>query len=179
MNGRWLKGFKRERERVESKQPITRKTSREWAQKTKKAVQARRGTLLTCPRLSEEAHEVAREDVSPGLPPALVEQLAAPPPVFGRRGDSDDIALLEVKLLVDRRAVVVHSLNCTTTCGVSSQTSSSMLDKRIHTIEQHTAPVVRVLSRRRRLATLGWLRRWRAGAWSAVLLLLLLLLQGL
>ena len=121
MNGLWLKGFKRERERVENKQPITRKMSRERAQKTKRAVRAGGETPPTCPRHSEEAHEVAREDVSSGLPPALVEELAAPPSVFGRRGDGDDIALLEVELLVDRRAVVVHRLNCTTACSVSSQ----------------------------------------------------------
>ncbi len=39
--------------------------------------------------------------------PILVEQLAAPPPVFGRSSDGDDIVRLEIKLFRNRRGVVV------------------------------------------------------------------------
>lgn len=59
----------------------------------------------------EQADEVAREDVLPGLPPRLVQELAAPPAVLGRRGDGDDVSLLEVEFFVDGRPVVVHRLH--------------------------------------------------------------------
>ena len=92
---------------------------------------------------SEQANEIAREDVTARHSPRLVQQLSAPPAVLGRRGDSDDIPLLEIELLVDRRGIVVQRLD----------------------VEQHAFAVVQVLARwrdtrrrcglRRRLAWIG------------------------
>ena len=70
---------------------------------------------------SEEADEVAREDVPAGLSPRLVEELAGPPAVLGRRSDGDDVALLEVELFLNRRAVVVHRLDYAHRAVVSRQ----------------------------------------------------------
>jgi len=52
-------------------------------------------------------HKVAREYMPAWHAPILVEQLAAPPPVFGRSGDSDDIVRLEIKLFRNRRGVII------------------------------------------------------------------------
>lgn len=52
-------------------------------------------------------HKVAREYMPAWHAPILVEELAAPPPVFGRSGDGDDIVRLEIKLFRNRCGVVV------------------------------------------------------------------------
>jgi len=52
-------------------------------------------------------HKVAREYMPAWHAPILVEQLAAPPPVFGRSGDGDNIVRLEIKLFRNRRGVVI------------------------------------------------------------------------
>ena len=67
---------------------------------------------------SEQTDEVAWEDMPPTLAPVFVQQLTAPPTILWRRGDGDDIARLEVELLLDRRLVVVHRLDCP---GVSAE----------------------------------------------------------
>ena len=59
---------------------------------------------------SEQADEVAWEDMPPTLAPVFVQQLTAPPTILWRRGDGDDIARLEDELLVDGRGVVVQRL---------------------------------------------------------------------
>ena len=63
------------------------------------------------PQRSEQADEVAREDVPSGLPPRLVQKLSAPPAVLGRRGNGDDVSFLEVEFLVNCRPIVVHRLD--------------------------------------------------------------------
>ena len=61
---------------------------------------------------SEQTDEVAWEDMPPTLAPVFVQQLTAPPTILWRRGDGDDIARLEVELLVNSRSVVVQRLHC-------------------------------------------------------------------
>ena len=61
---------------------------------------------------SEQADEVAWEDMPPTLAPVFVQQLTAPPTILWRRGDGDDIARLEVELFVDSRSVVIQRLDC-------------------------------------------------------------------
>ena len=67
---------------------------------------------------SEQDNEIAREEVLAGLPPLVVLELARPPAVLWRRGDSDDVAFLEVELLVRRTAVAIQRLDCTRTVSL-------------------------------------------------------------
>ena len=60
----------------------------------------------------EEADEVAREDVAAGLPPGFVKELTAPPAIFRRRSNSNDIPSLEIKLFIDGSLVVIECLYC-------------------------------------------------------------------
>ena len=57
--------------------------------------------------ISEQMHKVAREDVSPRHAPILIQQLTAPPPIFRRSSDCDDIVSLEIEFLRDRRRIVI------------------------------------------------------------------------
>lgn len=60
----------------------------------------------------EERHEVARENMSSGYSSSLVEQLAAPPAIFRRRSNSNNIPSLEIKLFIDGSLVVIECLYC-------------------------------------------------------------------
>jgi len=63
-----------------------------------------RGTL-------EQADKVAREYVSSGLSPRLIQQFPTPPAIFWSRGNSDDVPRLEVEFFLDRCGVIVQSLD--------------------------------------------------------------------
>ena len=52
-------------------------------------------------------HKVAREDVSPQHAPILIQQFTAPPPIFRRSSDRDNIISLEIELFRDRRRIVI------------------------------------------------------------------------
>ena len=54
---------------------------------------------------------VAREHVSPGLPPRDIQQFPFPPSIRGRFRDSDDVLRLEIKLFVDCCGIVVQRLD--------------------------------------------------------------------
>lgn len=60
----------------------------------------------------EERHKVARENTSSAHSSSLVEQLAAPPAIFRRRSNSNDIPSLEIKLFIDGSLVVIECLYC-------------------------------------------------------------------
>jgi hypothetical protein len=101
-------------------------------------------------------HKVAREYVPAWHAPILVEQLAAPPPVLGRSGDSDDIVRLEIELFRNRRGVVVK---CPYYIGKPRKsrnplayTSSRFYSRKERirmkrTVEQHAPSVISVLAR--------------------------------
>lgn len=59
----------------------------------------------------EQTDEVTREYIPALLPAVLVKKLAAPPSILGSGSDGNDIASLEVKLLLDRRRVIVQSFH--------------------------------------------------------------------
>ena len=62
---------------------------------------------------SERNYKVTRENVSSGHAPNLINQFAAPPPIFRRSSDSDDIVGLKIELLRDRRLVVIKRAHFT------------------------------------------------------------------
>ena len=71
------------------------------------------------PSISEQMHEVAREDVSPGHAPILIKQFTAPPPIFWRSSYSDDIVGLKIELFRYRRRVVIKRAHFITTIVIS------------------------------------------------------------
>ncbi|KXN93104.1 hypothetical protein AN958_00028 [Leucoagaricus sp. SymC.cos] len=46
--------------------------------------------------------------MSSPLPPLFIQQLSTPPSILRRRGNSDDIIRLEIKLLVYRGLIVIQ-----------------------------------------------------------------------
>ena len=71
------------------------------------------------PSVSEQMHKVAREDVSPGHAPILIKQFTAPPPIFWRSSDGDDIVGLKIELFRYRRRVVIKRAHFITTIVIS------------------------------------------------------------
>lgn len=66
---------------------------------------------LTLCAEADVPHVVAGEDVAPGLPPLVVRQLTRPPAILARHDDSDDVARMEVELIVGCRLVVIQCSN--------------------------------------------------------------------
>ena len=56
----------------------------------------------------EQADKVAREYVTSGLSPRLIQQFPTPPAILGSRGNSDDVPRLEVEFFLDRCGVIVQ-----------------------------------------------------------------------
>jgi hypothetical protein len=59
----------------------------------------------------EEAHKVTRENVPAWLPSGFIQQLSAPPPIFWRGRDGNDITCLEVKLFFDRSIIIIEGFD--------------------------------------------------------------------
>ena len=57
--------------------------------------------------------------MSSRLPPRIVQQLPAPPPIFGRIRHRNDISRLEIKLFVNRRGIVVQRFHYQPTSAIS------------------------------------------------------------
>ena len=104
-------------------------TTRERGKEKQKGKQKKR--YMRAP-YSKRAHKVARKHVSSSLPPRIVQQLPAPPPILGRVRHRDDIPRLEIKLFVDRRRVVVERLDCTPRDSVISNAHKTRHNKETH-----------------------------------------------
>ena len=79
----------------------------------KERKKSKRRKRKTCDIVSSQAHKVAREHMSSSQPAHPIHQLTAPPPILWRLCHRNDIPLLEIKLFVGRRSVVVQRLDCT------------------------------------------------------------------
>ena len=91
-------------------------------------------------------HKVAREYMPARHAPALIEELAAPPPIFGRGGNGDDILPLEIELLWDRRGIVIQGSHCNHS---TPQHKKAKKNKDSRTVEEYTPPVLSILLSRR------------------------------